>query len=89
MQEMYMKIRYFADTDTVYIELTQNPVVESRDLNEYTVIDLDENENLVAITVEQASERATIAASPPAQARCNSSADSAESTASAILLPTP
>jgi uncharacterized protein YuzE len=56
-----MKIRYFADTDTVYIELTQNPVVESRDLNEYTVIDLDENENLVAITVEHARERATIA----------------------------
>ena len=41
--------------------MTQNPVVESRDLNEYTVIDLDEHENLVAITVEQASERATIA----------------------------
>lgn len=56
-----MKIRYFVDTDTVYIELTQNPVVESRDLNEYTVIDLDENENLVAITVEHARERATIA----------------------------
>ena len=56
-----MKIRYFADTDTVYIELTQNPVVESRDLNEYTVIDLDENENLVAIAVEHARERATIA----------------------------
>ncbi|MBI1299427.1 DUF2283 domain-containing protein [bacterium] len=56
-----MKIRYFADTDTVYIELPQNPVVESRDLNEYTVIDLDENENLVAITLEHARECATIA----------------------------
>ena len=33
--------------------------------------------------------RATIAASPLAQARCRSSVESAESTASAILLPTP
>jgi uncharacterized protein YuzE len=56
-----MRIRYFPDTDTVYIELTQHPVVETLDLNDYTLIDLDAQDNLVAITVEHASERASMA----------------------------
>lgn len=49
-----MKIRYFPDTDTLYVELTQREVVETRDLNENTIIDLDADGNLVAITLEHA-----------------------------------
>lgn len=55
-----MKIRYFPDTDTVYIEFTSNEVVETRDLNENTIIDLDADGNLVAITLEHAQELANI-----------------------------
>lgn len=55
-----MKIRYFSDTDTVYIELTDNAVHETTDLNENTVVDLDADGNLVAITLEHARERASI-----------------------------
>lgn len=55
-----MKIRYFPDTDTVYVELTDSRVVETRDLNENTLLDLDEDDNLVAITVEHARELANI-----------------------------
>lgn len=51
-----MKIRYFPDTDTLYVELTQREVVETRDLNENTIIDLDADGNLVAITLEHAGE---------------------------------
>ncbi|HEX6384630.1 MAG TPA: DUF2283 domain-containing protein, partial [Anaerolineae bacterium] len=51
-----MKIQYFPDTDTVYMELTDREVVETIDLNENTVIDLDANDNVVAITLEHARE---------------------------------
>ena len=55
-----MKIQYFPDTDTVYMELTDKEVVETIDLNENTVIDLDASGNVVAITLEHARERANI-----------------------------
>jgi len=37
-----MKIQYFQDTDTLYIEFKASKVVETRDLDENTLIDLDE-----------------------------------------------
>lgn len=52
-----MKIRYFQDTDTLYIELRPALVTETRDLDEDTVIDLDERGTICAITIEHASER--------------------------------
>jgi uncharacterized protein YuzE len=36
-----MKIKYFKDTDTLYIELRRDAVVETKDLDENTQIDLD------------------------------------------------
>lgn len=36
-----MKIRYFTDTDTVYIEFREAAVVETRDLGEDAIADLD------------------------------------------------
>jgi hypothetical protein len=36
-----MKVKYFADTDTLLIELRSAPVVETRDLDENTLLDLD------------------------------------------------
>ena len=55
-----MKIRYFADTDTLHIELRFTSVAESRDLDENTTIDVDASGNLCAITIEHASDRAGI-----------------------------
>ena len=52
-----MKIRYFRDTDTLYIEFRPGTVAETRDLDENTQIDLDARGNVRAITVEHASER--------------------------------
>lgn len=51
----------FQDTDTLYIEFRKADVTETRDLDENTVLDVDEDDNIVAITVEHASERADIA----------------------------
>ncbi len=55
-----MKIQYFADTDTVYLQLNETPVFETKDLDENTVMDIDARGNLVAITIEHAKERADI-----------------------------
>ena len=55
-----MKIRYFAGTDTLLIEFREAPVTETRDLDENTLLDLDANGNICAITIEHASERADI-----------------------------
>ena len=52
-----MKIQYFKSTDTLYIEFRPASVVESRDLDEDTVIDVDEIGNIVAMTMEHASQR--------------------------------
>jgi uncharacterized protein YuzE len=52
-----MKIKYFQDTDTLYIESNALGIVESRDLDENTVLDLDSEGNICAITVEHASDR--------------------------------
>ncbi|MGH7565617.1 MAG: DUF2283 domain-containing protein [Gemmatimonadota bacterium] len=55
-----MRIRYFRETDTLYIEFQEAPVAETRDLDENTLLDLDGKGNICAITVEHASERTGI-----------------------------
>ena len=52
-----MKVRYFADTDTLLIEFRNVPVAETRDLDENTLLDLDEDGNILSITIEHASTR--------------------------------
>lgn len=55
-----MKIKYFQDTDTLYIEFSPSPVARTQDLDENTLLDLDGQGHVCAITVEHASERAGI-----------------------------
>ena len=55
-----MKIRYFRDTDTLYIELRTVASVETRDFDEDTLIDVDAQGRICALTVEHASLRAGI-----------------------------
>ena len=52
-----MKVRYFADTDTLLIEFRDLPVVETRDPDENTLLELDEDGNILSITIEHASIR--------------------------------
>lgn len=51
-----MKIEYFRDTDTLYIEFREAPVAETRDLGENMQIDLDADGNVCALTLEHAAE---------------------------------
>jgi len=55
-----MKLRYFNDTDTLLLELTESEVVETKDLNEDRIIDLDKSGNIVSITIEHARRKADI-----------------------------
>ncbi len=55
-----MKVKYFKDTDTLYIEFRAVEIVESRDLDEDTVIDLDEKGSISAMTMEHAKGRADV-----------------------------
>ena len=55
-----MKIRYFADTDTLYIELRAAQVAATRDLDDDTLLDLDADGRVCALTVEHASQRAGV-----------------------------
>ena len=55
-----MKIKYFQETDTLYIEFKSTAVSESKDLDENTLLDLDAEGNVCSITVEHARDRADI-----------------------------
>ena len=55
-----MKVKYFQRTDTLYIEFYQARVDETRDLGENTLLDLDGEGRLCAITIEHAGERMAI-----------------------------
>jgi len=55
-----MKIQYFQNTDTLYIEFRTGDIVESRDLDEDTVIDLDARGRICAMTMEHARDRTDV-----------------------------
>ena len=55
-----MKVNYFAQTDTLYIELKPSGVAETRDLDDNTILDMDAQGNMVAITMEHASTRTDV-----------------------------
>lgn len=55
-----MKLRYFEDTDTLYIEFRGGDIAETRDLDEHTVLDVDAQGNVCAITLEHASQRTDV-----------------------------
>lgn len=55
-----MKIKFFPDTDTLYIEFRVTEIAETRELDENTLLDLDPAGNICGITIEHATERAGI-----------------------------
>ena len=55
-----MKMSYFDDTDTLYIEFNDSGIAETKDVDENTILDLDAKGNIVGITVEHASTRTDI-----------------------------
>jgi uncharacterized protein YuzE len=56
-----MKVRYFDDTDTAYVEFSNHSAAETREINDNILLDLDSNGNLFGMTIEHASDQADIA----------------------------
>jgi uncharacterized protein YuzE len=50
-----MKIEYYPETDSLYIDLSSRPSVDSREVSEGIVLDYDEDDNLVGIDIDHAS----------------------------------
>jgi uncharacterized protein YuzE len=55
-----VKIKYFQETDTLHIEFRAVEVAETKDLDENTLLDLDQDGNICGLTIEHASDRADI-----------------------------
>lgn len=55
-----MKVTYFDDTDTLLVYFNDNEIVETKDLNENTLIELDLNGNIVSMTIEHAKEQTEV-----------------------------
>lgn len=55
-----MKVKYFEDTDTLYIEFRADRIAETRDLDENTLLELDDQGRVCAMTMEHASQRIDI-----------------------------
>jgi uncharacterized protein YuzE len=55
-----MRVKYFPDTDTALIELSDAAPVETRELDENLYIDVDAEGHAVSITVEHAQKAAGI-----------------------------
>ncbi len=53
-----MKVKYFSDTDTAYMEFNTNDISETKEISENIYIDIDEKGNLVGMTIEHARETA-------------------------------
>jgi uncharacterized protein YuzE len=52
-----MKLNYYADTDSLYIDLSEQPSAESREISEGIVLDYDAAGNLVGIDIDNASRK--------------------------------
>lgn len=50
-----LKLSYFADTDALYIDLSEEPSVESREISEGVVLDYNAAGQLVGIDIDEAS----------------------------------
>ncbi len=50
-----MKVNYFPDTDSLYIDLSERTSVDSREISDGVVLDYDDEGNLVGIDIDNAS----------------------------------
>ena len=55
-----MELKYFPDTDTLLINFSHKEIVETRDINENILVELDRDGYLVSMTVEHAKQHIDI-----------------------------
>ena len=52
-----MKLNYYPETDSLYIDLSEKTSVESKEITEGIVLDYDVEGNLVGIDIDNASKK--------------------------------
>ena len=52
-----MKLNYYPETDSLYIDLSEKPSTESREVSEGIVLDYDASGNLAGIDIDNASQK--------------------------------
>ena len=52
-----MKLNYYAETDSLYIDLSEQTSVESREISEGVILDYDADGHLVGIDIDNASSK--------------------------------
>jgi uncharacterized protein YuzE len=52
-----MKLTYYPETDSLYIDLSEQPSVDSQQISEGIVLDYDASGNLVGIDIDNASKK--------------------------------
>ncbi len=52
-----MKLNYYPETDSLYINLSEQPSVETREISEGILLDYDANGGLVGIDIDNASHK--------------------------------
>jgi uncharacterized protein YuzE len=52
-----MKLTYYPETDSLYIDLSEQPSVDSQEISEGIVLDYDASGNLVGIDIDNASQK--------------------------------
>jgi uncharacterized protein YuzE len=52
-----MKLAYYPDTDSLYIDLSEHPSVESREVSDGVVLDYAADGSLVGIDIDNASRK--------------------------------
>ncbi len=55
-----MRLKYYPETDSLYIDLSEKNSVISEDVAEGIVIDYDENGNIVGIDIDNASKKLSL-----------------------------
>ena len=59
-KEGKMKLKYFADTDTAFIEFNNSPIEETFEISENLLADFDKEGNMVSMTIEHAQKNAQL-----------------------------
>ena len=52
-----MKLNYYPETDSLYIDLPEKTSIESKEISEGVVLDYDDEGNLVGIDIDNASKK--------------------------------
>ncbi len=55
-----MRITYYPETDSLYIDLSEKPGAESQEVAEGVVVDYDEDGNIVGIDIDNASRKLSL-----------------------------